>query len=139
MRKIVLGFALLLAGSFAHAGETPAPTDATVYFINIKDGDTVTSPVLIRFGLSGMGVAPAGTQAPNTGHHHLIIDDTIEGAALDEAIPMDEHHLHFGKGQTETQLTLPPGKHTLQLVFANYLHIPSSPPLMSTRITVTVK
>ena len=78
MRKIFLGLALLLAGSFAQAGETPAPADAKVYFINIKDGDTVTSPVLIRFGLSGMGIAPAGTQAPNTGHHHLIIDDAAE-------------------------------------------------------------
>jgi len=84
MRKIVLGFALLLAGHFAHAGETPAPANAKVYFINIKDGDTVTSPVTIRFGLSGMGIAPAGTQVENTGHHHLIIDDKIEGAALDE-------------------------------------------------------
>jgi hypothetical protein len=139
MRKIILGLALLLAGSFAQAGETPAPADAKVYFINIKDGDTVTSPVLIRFGLSGMGVAPAGTQAPNTGHHHLIIDDTIEGAALDEAIPMDEHHLHFGKGQTEASVPLPKGKHTLQLILGDWTHIPHKQPVMSDRITVEVE
>ncbi len=138
MQKILLGLALLLAGAFAQAGETPAPADAKVYFINIKDGDTVTSPVLIRFGLSGMGVAPAGTQAPNTGHHHLIIDDTIEGA-LDEAIPMDEHHLHFGKGQTEASVPLPKGKHTLQLILGDWTHIPHKPPVMSERITVDVE
>jgi hypothetical protein len=139
MQKIILGLALLLAGAFAQAGETPAPADAKVYFINIKDGDTVTSPVLIRFGLSGMGIAPAGTQAPNTGHHHLIIDDTIEGAALDEAIPMDEHHLHFGKGQTEASVPLPKGKHTLQLILGDWTHIPHKPPVMSERITVDVE
>ena len=139
MRKIFLGVALLLAGTFAQAGETPAPADAKVYFINIKDGDTVTSPVLIRFGLSGMGIAPAGTQAPNTGHHHLIIDDTIEGAALDEAIPMDERHLHFGKGQTEASVPLPKGKHTLQLILGDWTHIPHKPPVMSERITVDVE
>ena len=139
MRKIFLGVALLLAGSLAQAGETPAPADAKVYFINIKDGDTVTSPVLIRFGLSGMGIAPAGTEAPNTGHHHLIIDDTIEGAALDEAIPMDEHHLHFGKGQTEASVPLPKGKHTLQLILGDWTHIPHKPPVMSDRITVEVE
>ena len=138
MQKILLGLALLLAGAFAQAGETPAPADAKVYFINIKDGDTVTSPVLIRFGLSGMGIAPAGTQAPNTGHHHLIIDDTIEGA-LDEAIPMDEHHLHFGKGQTEASVPLPKGKHTLQLILGDWTHIPHKPPVMSERITVDVE
>src|ERR1700751_1648607 len=80
MRKSVLSFAMLVsAATLAIAGETPAPVDAKVYFIDLKDGDTVTSPVTIRFGLSGMGVAPAGTEAPNTGHHHLIIDDKIEG------------------------------------------------------------
>jgi hypothetical protein len=139
MRKIFLGLVLLLAGTFAQAGETPAPADAKVYFINIKDGDTVTSPVLIQFGLSGMGVAPAGTQAPNTGHHHLLIDDSIEGAALDEAIPMDERHLHFGKGQTEASVTLPKGTHTLQLLLGDWTHIPHKPPVMSERITVNVE
>jgi hypothetical protein len=140
MRQIVLIFVtVFLMATASRAGETPAPADAKVYFINIKDGDTVTSPVLIRFGLSGMGIAPAGTQAENTGHHHLIIDDTIEGAALDEAIPMDEHHLHFGEGQTEASVTLPKGKHTLQLVLGDWTHIPHKPPVMSERITVDVE
>ena len=139
MRKIVLGLALLLAGSFAQAGETPAPADAKVYFVNLKDGDTVTSPVTIRFGLSGMGIAPAGTQAPDTGHHHLLIDTTLGGEALNEAIPMDEHHLHFGKGQTEASVTLSKGKHTLQLVLGDWTHIPHKPPVMSERITVNVE
>ena len=144
MRQIALGIVLgtallLLAGSFAQAGETPAPANAKVYFIGLKDGDTVTSPVTIRFGLSGMGVAPAGTQVENTGHHHLIIDDTIEGAALDAAIPMDEKHLHFGKGQTEASVTLPKGQHTLQLVLGDWSHIPLVPPVMSEPITITVK
>ena len=141
MRKIVLSFVMLVsaAATFAIAGETPAPADAKVYFINLKDGDTVTSPVTIRFGLSGMGIAPAGTEAPNTGHHHLLIDATIEGDALNEAIPMDEKHLHFGKGQTEASVTLPKGQHTLQLVLGDWSHIPHKPPVMSERITVTVE
>lgn len=139
MQKIAFALTLLMASACAQAGETPAPANAKVYFINLKDGDTVTSPVTIRFGLSGMGIAPAGTQVENTGHHHLIIDDTIEGAALDEAIPMDERHLHFGKGQTEGVITLPKGKHTLQLVLADWTHIPHKPPVMSERIAVTVE
>ena len=140
MRKTVVSFAMLVAAAtLAIAGETPAPVDAKVYFIDLKDGDTVTSPVTIRFGLSGMGVAPAGTEAPNTGHHHLIIDDKIEGEALNEAIPMDEKHLHFGKGQTEAVVTLPKGQHTLQLVLGDWTHIPHKPPVISERITVTVE
>jgi len=140
MRKILLSFAILVsAATFAIAGGTPAPADAKVYFINLKDGDTVTSPVTIRFGLSGMGIAPAGTEAPNTGHHHLLIDATIEGEALNEAIPMDEKHLHFGKGQTEASVTLPKGQHTLQLVLGDWTHIPHKPPVMSEQITVTVE
>jgi len=140
MRRIVLSLAMLVsAATFAAAGETSAPEDAKLYFINLKDGDTVTSPVTIRFGLSGMGIAPAGTQAPNTGHHHLIVDDKIEGEALNEAIPMDEKHLHFGKGQTEAVVTLPKGQHTLQLVLGDWTHIPHKPPVMSEQITVTVE
>jgi hypothetical protein len=137
--KIALGSALLLAAPFAQAGETPAPENAKVYFIGLKDGDTVTSPVIIRFGLSGMGIAPAGTQVENTGHHHLIIDDKIEGEALDAAIPVDEHHVHFGKGQTEASVTLSKGQHTLQLVLGDWTHIPHKPPVMSERITVNVE
>jgi hypothetical protein len=140
MRKIALAFAMMLSTvTFASAGETPAPADAKVYFINIKDGDTVTSPVTIRFGLSGMGIAPAGTEVENTGHHHLIIDEKIEGEGLNEAIPVDEHHMHFGKGQTEATVTLPKGKHTLQLVLGDWSHVPHKSPVMSDVITVNVE
>jgi Domain of unknown function (DUF4399) len=139
MRKIALALAMTLSTVTLAAGETPAPADAKVYFINIKDGDTVTSPVTIRFGLSGMGVAPAGTEAENTGHHHLIIDETFEGDALKEAVPVDEHHMHFGKGQTEATVTLSKGKHTLQLVLGDWSHVPHKPPVMSDRITVNVE
>jgi hypothetical protein len=141
MRRIAFFLLMLLSSAtIAGAGETPAPADAKVYFINLKDGDRVISPLVIRFGLSGMGVAPAGTEAPNTGHHHLFIDaPALEGDALNEAIPMDEHHVHFGKGQTETTITLSKGQHTLQLVLGDWTHIPHKTPVMSERITVTVE
>jgi hypothetical protein len=141
MRRIAFFLLILLSSATAaSAGETPAPADAKVYFINLKDGDRVISPLVVRFGLSGMGIAPAGTEAPNTGHHHLFVDaPALEGDALNEAIPMDEHHMHFGKGQTETTITLSKGQHTLQLVLGDWSHIPHKPPVMSERITVTVE
>ena len=122
----------------AFAGDTPAPEGAEVYFIGIEDGATVSSPVTIRFGLKGMGVAPAGTDKEKTGHHHLIINEAIEGEELNEPIPADENHVHFGGGQTEVTLDLPAGTHTLQLVLGDWSHIPHNPPVMSKRITVTV-
>jgi hypothetical protein len=121
------------------AAQTPSPTGAAVYFINLKDGDTVTSPFKIQFGLTGMGVAPAGSQAPNTGHHHLLIDTQLTPEQMKDPIPVDAQHRHFGGGQTETVLTVPPGRHTLQLVFADGAHVPFQPPVMSPVITVTVK
>ena len=141
MRRIAFFLLMLLSSAtIAGAGETPAPADAKVYFINLKDGDRVISPLVIRFGLSGMGIAPSGTEAPNTGHHHLFIDaPALEGDALNEAIPVDEHHVHFGKGQTETTVTLSKGQHTLQLVLGDWSHIPHKSPVMSERITVTVE
>ena len=131
----------MLAAAFAvvaHA-QTAAPANAMVYFINVKDGDTVKSPFKIQFGLSGMGVAPAGIEMPNTGHHHLLVDATLAPEQAKEPIPADEHHLHFGGGQTETTLTLPPGRHTLQLVLGDWLHVPFNPPIVSPAITVEVK
>jgi hypothetical protein len=141
MRRIAFFLLMLLSSAtIAGAGETPAPAEAKVYFINLKDGDRVISPLVIRFGLSGMGIAPSGTEAPNTGHHHLLIDaPPLEGEALNEAIPVDEHHVHFGKGQTETTVTLSKGQHTLQLVLGDWSHIPHKSPVMSERITVTVE
>jgi hypothetical protein len=131
--------ATIALGGVAFAGETPAPEGAGVYFINIKNGDTLSNPVTIRFGLKGMGVAPAGTEKKHTGHHHLIINEAIEGEELNEPIPSDEQHVHFGGGQTEKTLELPPGTHSLQLVLGDWSHIPHNPPIMSEKITVTVK
>ena len=140
MQKLVLAGALaaFVAGT-AMAGETPAPEGAAVYFIGIEDGATVSNPVTIRFGLSGMGVAPAGIEKEKTGHHHLIINEKIEGEELDEPIPADDQHVHFGGGQTEVTLDLPAGKHVLQLVLGDQNHIPHNPPVMSERINVTVE
>jgi hypothetical protein len=140
MQRIALiAAAAVLSVNVAVAGETLSPAQAKVYFINLKNDDIVASPVTIRFGLSGMGIAPAGTSAPATGHHHLIIDDEIKGTALDEAIPLDDKHLHFGKGQTEATVALPKGTHTLQLVLGDWSHVPHNPPVMSERITVSVQ
>jgi len=139
IRLPILAAAAIAAAATAFAGMTPAPEGARVYFIGLEDGDTVQSPVTIRFGLDGMGVAPAGTDKEKTGHHHLLIDEELEGAELDEPIPSDDNHLHFGGGQTEATLDLPPGEHTLQLVLGDWSHIPHDPPVMSERITITVE
>lgn len=121
------------------AAQTSSPAGAKVYIINLKDGARVKSPFLVQFGLSGMGVAPAGVEKPNTGHHHLLIDTTLTAEQMKGAIPVDDTHKHFGAGQTETMVTLPKGKHTLQLVFADWSHIPHNPPVMSKPITVRVR
>ncbi len=114
-----------------------APEGAKVYIISPKNGDTVSSPVTVQFGLSGAGVAPAGTQVDGTGHHHLLVDDpTVD---LTKALPVSDQVLHFGKGQTETSLKLKPGKHTLQLIFADWKHQPFNPSMSSDKITITVK
>jgi hypothetical protein len=110
-----------------------------VYFINLKNGDTVTSPFKVQFGLTGMGIAPAGIQRDRTGHHHVFVDTTLTDTQAKSAIPMDTQHLHFGAGQTETMLMLPAGQHTLQLVLADWSHIPFEPPIVSPVITITVK
>lgn len=129
---------LTLAGpaSAQTGGPTPSPAGAAVYFIGLKDGDTIPTKSTIHFGLKGMGVAPAGSDRANSGHHHLIIDAPTPPANVE--IPNDFQHLHFGAGQTETELTLTPGEHTLQLVFGDKNHIPHSPPVMSDRIKVKV-
>jgi hypothetical protein len=119
--------------------QTPSPAGAAVYFINLKDGDTVTSPFKVQFGLSGMGIAPVGVQNERTGHHHLLIDTKLSDEETKRPIAADAQHVHFGGGQTETTVTLPPGRHTLQLVLGDWSHIPHNPPVMSPVITVTVK
>ena len=111
--------------------------DTELYFISPHDGDTVSGEFKLRFGLRGMGVAPAGINVDNTGHHHLLIDlDTLP--AMDAPLPNNDHLRHFGGGQTETSLNLAPGKHTLQLLLGNFSHVPHEPPVMSKKITITV-
>ena len=116
----------------------PSPAGAEVYIISPKDGAKVTSPVTVVFGLKGMGVAPAGIKFDGTGHHHLLVDSDPP-ADLSQPLPANEKTLHFGKGQTETTLTLPPGKHTLVLVLGDYLHIPHEPAVISKKVTITVE
>ena len=116
---------------------TPRPADAKLYIISPANGETVSSPVTVRFGLASMGIAPAGVATPNTGHHHLIVDSPLP--ALDLPLPKDDKHIHFGGGQTETQVTLAPGQHTLQLVLGDKDHVPHQPPLVSEPVTITVK
>jgi hypothetical protein len=116
---------------------TPAPDNAGVYFISPSNGDTLNGKVTIRFGLKGMGVAPAGIEKANTGHHHLLVDTGLPD--LDFAVPIDENHIHFGGGQTEVTLTLAPGKHTLQLLLGDMGHVPHEPAVKSKVITITVK
>lgn len=115
----------------------PSEEGAKVYIISPKDGDTVTSPVLVQFGLSGMGIAPAGVEWEKTGHHHLIID--AELPSFDDYIPTDENHKHFGGGQTEALIDLETGTHSLQLLFADQFHLPHDPAVFSEKITITVE
>ncbi len=141
---IALGAGLLMSTSLWAQG-TPAPENAAVYFIGLEDGDTVSSPVTVVFGLEGMGVAPAGTEKENTGHHHLLLNrppigEGEEGAEeLEYGLPADDNHIHFGGGQTQTTLDLPAGTHTMQLVLGDLNHIPHSPPVASEVITITVE
>ena len=130
---------LTVAGAALAQAQTAAPPNVVVYFINLKDGDSLKSPFKVQFGLSGMGVAPAGVEKPKTGHHHILVDSTLTPEQAKEPLPADEHHLHFGGGQTETMLTLPPGRHTLQLVLGDWSHVPFDPPIVSPVITVDVK
>jgi len=141
MRMFAIAAALVLAAS-AVTGQaqerTPSPKGAKVFIISPKNGETVSSPVTVKFGIKGMTLAPAGTKAENTGHHHLLID--IDAPAdLSQPLPATDKIVHFGKAQTETTVNLPPGKHTLQLLLGDANHIPHNPPVISKKITITVK
>jgi hypothetical protein len=131
MASGVLALAMSCASAIASADS------ARVYIISPQDGESVHSPVTVRFGLSGMGVAPAGIEREKTGHHHLLID-VAELPALDQPLPNDERHRHFGGGQTEAAIELPPGKHTLRLIFADHNHVPHDPALISEEVSITV-
>jgi Domain of unknown function (DUF4399) len=134
---LALGVCLVAATAFA-ADRMAAPAGAEVYFIAPQNGAKLHSPVTIKFGLKGMGIAPAGIKFDNTGHHHLLVDTDVSELKLDAPMPATDKIVHFGKGQTETTLTLTPGKHTLQLIFADYLHQSFDPPLISKKITIIV-
>ena len=132
---IISSFFLVSGSSFAR---TISPEGAQAYIISPIDGEMITGPVTVVFGLKGMGVAPAGINKPNTGHHHLLID-VEDSPALDKPLPANANHKHFGGGQTEITIELSPGKHTLQLIMGDKGHIPHSPPVMSEITTITVK
>ena len=133
----VVSLLLVLACSAAFADQSPAPAGAAVYIIKPADGARVKSPVTVVFGLTGMGIAPAGVKFDNTGHHHLLIDTALP-ADLSLPLPATDGIRHFGKGQTETTIDLAPGKHTLQLLFADFTHTPFTPNVVSKKITITV-
>tara|TARA_R110001583_G_scaffold140128_1_gene292307 strand:+ start:1029 stop:1445 length:417 start_codon:yes stop_codon:yes gene_type:complete len=133
---IALGLTSLLSFNAIAASQTSSAEGAKVYIISPAAGETVPQTFAVKFGLSGMGVAPAGTEKANTGHHHLLIDGN-ELPALDQ--PMKNEVKHFGGGQTETSLTLSPGTHTLQLVLGDKAHVPHNSPVISEKITITVK
>jgi hypothetical protein len=142
MNSSIFAAALLLASVAVAQAEAPArtaaPASAEVYIIAPADGAKLKNPVTVRFGLKGMGVAPAGVQVADTGHHHLFVDTPLP---VDMSLPIPavpEKILHFGKGQTETTLTLTPGKHTLQLLLGDMLHVPHAQPVVSKPVTITV-
>jgi hypothetical protein len=134
---VLLAIPLTLAavGAAAEVQRTAAPPGAKVYFIQPTDGSTVPQTFTVKFGLENMGVAPAGTDKPATGHHHLLIDRDLP--PLDQ--PMGGDIMHFGGGQTEAQVTLPPGTHTLQLLLGDMNHVPHDPPIYSDKISITVQ
>ncbi len=144
MKHLILA-ALITVPSFGMAQDTMSPDGAQVYFVNLEDGATVSSPVTVIFGLAGMGVAPAGTEKENTGHHHILVNRPPLGEGEDGAeefmysLPADDNHVHFGGGQTQTTLDLAPGTHTLQLVLGDMNHVPHNPAVTSDVITITVE
>jgi hypothetical protein len=136
---------LCLVAAPAFAQGTPSPEGAELYFVGLEDGATVAAPVTVRFGLRGMGVAPAEVERDGTGHHHLLLNRPPLGEGefgaeeFSLALPSDDNHRHFGGGQTEVTLDLPPGEHTLQLVLGDHGHVPHDPPVVSEVITIVVE
>ena len=135
LKIVALCLASVCAGPLAAA--SPAPDGARAYIVSPAHGEVVATRFKVVFGLSGIGVAPAGVDKANTGHHHLLIDTSLP--ALDRSIPSDANHRHFGGGQTEVILELPRGEHTLQLLLADFAHVPHSPPVASEPITIIVE
>ncbi|MEM0908501.1 MAG: DUF4399 domain-containing protein [Pseudomonadota bacterium] len=138
LRYATLGFAFAVTPALAQNAElTPSAAGASVRIISPADGATVSSPVTVLFGLSGMGIAPAGVDWDNTGHHHLLLNRDLP--ELNTVIPANDQSIHFGGGQTETSLELAPGTHTLQLLLGDFRHVPHDPPLYSEVVTITVE
>ena len=139
IRRIAfLALVLTLLPAAAYAQEIPAAKDAYLYFVWPQDGMTIKGAFWCRFGLRNMGVTHAGDDFANSGHHHLLVDVNAPLESNDP-IPQDKNHLHFGAGQTEARIELPPGKHTLQLVLGDSKHYPFKPPVVSKKITITIK
>ena len=136
-RRLLVAIPATLVAARAFAGPTPAAKDAYLYFIWPGEGQRIKGAFWCRFGLRNMGVAPAGVRSPNTGHHHLFVD-VDEPLNANEPIPQDKKHLHYGAGQTEARLDLPPGPHTLQLVLGDADHIPLDPPVVSRKIHIVI-
>lgn len=138
-QRLIASLPGILLCTLAFAGETPSPRNVELYIGWPNNGEVIESgkPFRVWFGLRNMGVAPKDVKFANTGHHHLLIDTKLP--SMDEPIPSDRNHLHFGAGETETMIELPPGKHTLQLLMGDDKHIPHNPPVYSRKITITVK
>ena len=145
MKNLIHGITLLLIISvtgtvYADTHISKSPKDVRVYFLEPADGQVVSGDIIVKFGLSGMAVAPAGTDTENSGHHHLLIDvDDDQLPDMTQPLPASDTVVHFGKGQTETQLNLSPGKHTLQLLLGDHMHVPHEAPVISDKITITVE
>lgn len=135
-RMIILVFLFILQAPLLAA--TPSELGAKAYILAPANGEVVSSPVKVQFGLTGMGVAPAGVTKSKTGHHHLLVD-AKRLPQLDQPIPSDKNHRHFGGGQTEAWIELSPGEHTLQLLLGDQGHVPHSPAVFSEVIHITVK
>tara|TARA_B100000809_G_C14909314_1_gene449209 strand:- start:168 stop:593 length:426 start_codon:yes stop_codon:yes gene_type:complete len=139
LKLFISGIILFLTFvSYAENNRSLSSAGAQLYFISPSDGEVLKSPFKVRFGLSNMGVAPAGVDVKNTGHHHLLID-AQKLPELDKALPSDEVHIHYGGGQTESILNLVQGKHSLQLILGDKYHIPHNPPVISKKIFITIK
>lgn len=142
MRPItIISVCIIIIGSLVTStswARKPAPKEARAYIVQPRNGEIVHNPVKVIFGLSGMGIAPAGFDKNDTGHHHLLID-MKNPPAPNLPIPSSNQSIHFGGGQTETEITLTPGTHTLQLILGDHTHIPHDPPVISEQITITVK
>lgn len=140
-KTFILAIMFLIATPYLSFAESKHKHDADkphVYFIEPKDGDIISGPIYVKMGAMGIDIVPAGTDKENSGHHHLLID-VKKYSDFSSPVPKDANHKHFGKGQLETTLNLAPGKHTLQLLVGDKAHVPHSPPVMSEKITITVK